>query len=75
MLYLVIWNHRKERGYGRCAIILSVSINSMESVILMMKNAKAKAASIGKIVGTAHMAALDAVRNMERMENHEEGEN
>ena len=47
----------------------------MESVILMMKNAKAKAASIGKIVGTVHMAALDAVRNMERMENHEEGEN
>lgn len=75
MLYLVIWNHRKERGYGKCAIISNVSINSMESVILMMKNAKAKAASIGKIVETVQMEALDAVQNTERMENHEEGEN
>ena len=47
----------------------------MESVILMIKNAKAKAVSNGKIVETVHMVALDAVRNMERMENHEEGEN
>lgn len=47
----------------------------MESVILMMKNAKAKAASMGKIVETVHMEALDAVWNTERMENHEEGEN
>lgn len=52
-----------------------LSISSTESVILMMRNVKAKAASIGKIVETVHMAALDAVQNTERMENHEEGKN
>lgn len=69
------WNHRKERRYGRCAMISNVFINNSESVISMTKNARAKAVSIGKTAAVVCMVELDAVRNMERMENHEEGEN
>ena len=56
-------------------MISNVFINNSESVISMTKNARAKAVSIGKTAAVVCMVELDAVRNMERIENDEEGEN